>query len=129
MAHPNEELVRTGYDAFSRGDMDKLRELFAPDIVWHVPGRSPIAGDHSGVDDVLKYFMQSMELTGGTFQVEVHDVVANDDHAVGIHIATAQRDGRSLRDQGALIFHVDGGKVTEVWQLFGDLYANDDFLS
>ncbi len=28
MAHPNEELIRRGYDAFARGDMDTLRELF-----------------------------------------------------------------------------------------------------
>jgi uncharacterized protein len=129
MAHPNETLVRTGYDAFSRGDMDTLRGLFADDMVWHAPGRSPIAGDHRGVDAVLKYFMQSMELTGGTFQVEVHDVVANDDHAVGLHVASGQRNGKSLSDHGALVFHIEGGKVKEVWQLFGDLYANDDFLS
>jgi ketosteroid isomerase-like protein len=46
MAHPNEELARRGYDAFARGDMDTLRELFDPEIVWHFPGRSPLAGDH-----------------------------------------------------------------------------------
>jgi hypothetical protein len=26
--------------------MDTLRELFDPEIVWHFPGRSPLAGDH-----------------------------------------------------------------------------------
>jgi uncharacterized protein len=46
MGHPNEDLVRRGYDAFSRGDMQTLRELFHPDIVWHAPGRSQLAGDH-----------------------------------------------------------------------------------
>jgi ketosteroid isomerase-like protein len=40
MGHPNEDLIRRGYDAFSRGDMDTLRALFHPDIVWHAPGRS-----------------------------------------------------------------------------------------
>jgi uncharacterized protein len=46
MGHPNEDLIRRGYDAFSSGDMDTLRELFHPDIVWHAPGRSQLAGDH-----------------------------------------------------------------------------------
>jgi ketosteroid isomerase-like protein len=32
MGHPNEDLIRQGYDAFSRGDMDTLRELFHPDV-------------------------------------------------------------------------------------------------
>jgi len=53
MAHPNEELVRRGYDAFASGDMDTRRELFDPQIVWHFAGRSPLAGDHRGVDAVL----------------------------------------------------------------------------
>jgi ketosteroid isomerase-like protein len=56
MGHPNEDLIRRGYDAFSGGDMDTLRELFHPDIIWHAPGRSQLAGDHQGVDAVLGYF-------------------------------------------------------------------------
>jgi ketosteroid isomerase-like protein len=122
-------LVRTGYDAFSRGDMDTLRDLFADDIVWHAPGRNPLAGDHRGIDAVLGYFGQTMELTGGTFQVEVHDVVANDQHGVGLHVATGQRDGKSLHDRQVLIFHFREDEVAEVWQLSGDVYSNDDFFS
>jgi uncharacterized protein len=71
MGHPNEDLIRRGYDAFSRGDMDTLRELFHLDIVWHAPGRSQLFGDHRGVDAVLGYFGRTMELTGGNFRVEV----------------------------------------------------------
>ena len=39
MGHPNEDLVRRGYDAFSSGDVETLRELWDPDIVWHAFGR------------------------------------------------------------------------------------------
>jgi uncharacterized protein len=42
VGHPNEDLIRRGYDAFSRGDMDTLVELYHPDIVWHAPGRSQL---------------------------------------------------------------------------------------
>jgi hypothetical protein len=28
MAHPNEELTRRAYDAFSRGDVETLRQVF-----------------------------------------------------------------------------------------------------
>jgi hypothetical protein len=55
--------------------------------VWHAAGRNPLAGDHRGTDEVLGYFGRTLELTGGTFRVELHDVVANvDDHAVGLHV-------------------------------------------
>jgi ketosteroid isomerase-like protein len=99
MAHPNEELVRRSYDAFARGDMDTLRELFDPEIVWHFPGRSLLAGDHRGTDAVLGFFGRTMELTAGTFRAELHDVVADDWHAVGMHLATGEREGGGFRTE------------------------------
>jgi hypothetical protein len=68
VAHPNEEVVRTGYDAFSRGDMDTLRGLFVDDVVWHIPGRSPLAGDHRGVDAVLGYLARRWSSPAGRFR-------------------------------------------------------------
>jgi ketosteroid isomerase-like protein len=129
MAHPNEELVRRGYDAFARGDMDTLRELFDPEIVWHFPDRSPLAGDHRGTDAVLGFFGRTMELTAGTFRAELHDVVADDRHAVGMHLATGEREGRRLEDREVLVFHPRDGKVVEVWQYIEDQYAYDEFFS
>jgi uncharacterized protein len=128
MGHPGEELVRRGYDAFSRGDMQTLREVFSPDIVWHSAGRSQLAGEYAGVDAVLGFFGRTMELTGGTFRVDVHDVVANDEHVVGLHAVTAEREGRTLRDQNVLVFHVRDGRASEVWQLWADQYAADAFF-
>jgi len=129
MGHPNEDLIRQGYDAFSRGDLDTLRALFDPGIVWHAPGRSQLAGDHQGVDAVLGYFGQTMELTGGSFRVELHDVVANDEHGVGLHKGFAERGGQALENNGTLVFHVRDGKVTEVWQYWADLYAADELFA
>jgi len=128
MAHPDEELVRRGYDAFSRGDMETLREVFHPQLVWHSPGRNQLAGDHRGVEAVLGFFGRTMELTGGTFRVEVHDVVASDEHVVGLNSVAAQRDGKTLNGRNALVFHVRDGRATEVWQFWEDQYAADEFF-
>jgi ketosteroid isomerase-like protein len=85
--------------------MQTLRESFDPDIVWHAPGHSQLAGDHQGVDAVLGFFGQTMELTGGSFRVEVHDAVAHDEHAVGLHTAHAERAGRTLEDNNTVVCH------------------------
>ena len=108
--------------------MQTLREVFDPDVVWHSPGRSQLAGDHRGVDAVLGFFGRTMELTGGTFRVDVHDVVANDEHVVGLHAVTAEREGRTLQDQNTLVFHVRDGRASEVWQFWADQYAADGFF-
>jgi uncharacterized protein len=129
MAHPNEDLVRRGFDAFSKGDVDALRELFDQDAVWHAPGRSPLAGDHRGVDAILGFFARTMELTRGTFRVELHDVLANDDHAVALHTVRGEREGRTLEDKSVLVSHVRNGKFVETWGYSEDQYADDEFFS
>ena len=128
MGHPNEDVVRRGYDAFSRGDMETLREVFHPDVVWHAPGRGQLSGDYKGIDQVLGYFGETMDLTGGTFGVELHDVIGNDQHVVGLNSVHAERNGQRLDGRNALVFHVRDGRATEVWQFWGDQYAADEVL-
>ena len=129
MGHPNEDLLRQGYDAFGRGDMEWLDEHFADDIVWHVPGHNPFSGDHRGKEAVFALFAKQMELTEGSLRLEIHDVLANDEHGVGLATATATRGGKSLRDRQAHVFHVRDGKVTEFWNHPGDQSSVDDFLA
>jgi hypothetical protein len=66
-----------------------------------------------------------MELTGGTFKV---DVVGGDDHAVGLHTSTRERNGKSLDDRSMLVSHVRDGKFDEDWQYSYDLYKFDEFF-
>src|SRR5438477_7955337 len=98
-AQDNAETMRTGYAAFSRGDMDALRnELFTADIVWHQGGRNQTSGDYRGVDAVVGLFGKLFQLTDGTFRVEIHDVLASEDHVVVLARATAQRGGKAGKD-------------------------------
>jgi uncharacterized protein len=129
MAHPNEDLIRRGFDAFSEGDMDTLRELFDPDIAYHVPGRSPLAGVYHGQDEVLGLFARIFELSGGTYRVDLHDAVANDDHAVALFTASGQRQGTTLEDRTVLVCHVRDNRFAEIWVLSEDLYALDAFFA
>lgn len=129
MAHPNEDLVRKGYEAFKSGDMDTLRELFDPGIVWHTGGRSQLAGDYKGIDEVLGSFMKVFELSGGTFAIELHDVLANDEHVVALATSRGQREGKSLESNFVQIAHVKNGKLTESWLHPDDQYAVDEFWS
>ena len=129
MAHANEELVRSGYEAFQKADMEAVRALFADDIVWHVGGRSPLAGDYRGPDEVLGFLGRTMEMTGGSFSLEIHDLLANDEHGIALVLARGQRDGKTLDDRQVHVLHLRGGKVTEFWGHPGDQYALDEFWS
>jgi ketosteroid isomerase-like protein len=130
MAHPNEQRIRDGYVAFETGDFDAIRnDFFAPDIQWHVPGTSPISGDYSGQDEVFGFFAKLVELSGGTLKLEIHDVLANDEHGTALVTTTAEREGRSLSDHTVHVFHLEDGKIVEFWGHAGDQYTTDEFWS
>lgn len=129
MAHPNEVLLRKGYDAFAKGDLDTIRGLFAPDIVWTVPGRSPLAGTYKGIDEVFGLFAELVKRSEGTFQIELHDVLANDQHAVALATLNGRRGNRTLNVHDVATYHVKNGRVTEAWFASEDEYAQDEFWS
>ncbi len=125
--HPNAQLWRRAQEAFSRRDMDSLRTFWADDIVYHVPGASPIAGDHKGLDAVLALFAKIVEMDIRI--VDVHDVLASDDHVVALVRGTASREGRQLSMNQANIYNASDGKITEAWLLPTDQLAFDEFFS
>jgi uncharacterized protein len=127
MAHPNEDLVRRGYNAFSQGDIETLRQLFADDTIFHEPGRNPVSGDYQGIDQVLAFFGTLAERSGGTFRVTLHDAVASDEHAVGVHVSEGEREGRRLHSLQTIVFHVRDGRFVEAWALHYDQHATDEF--
>ncbi|MFJ8533495.1 nuclear transport factor 2 family protein [Streptomyces sp. NPDC093591] len=63
--HPHARLVRKGYEAFTRGDLDGLRESLAGDCTYHFPGTHPLAGDYKGQDAVLYVFRRIFEERAG----------------------------------------------------------------
>ena len=78
---------------------------------------------------MLQFFARLMELTNGTLSLELHDVLANDEHAVALVTVRGERAGKQLNDNMVETMHIRDGKVSEVWVHTTDLYALDEFLS
>ena len=129
MAHPNEELLRRAYEGFAKGDLGTVMSIFDENIIWHEPGRSPLSGDFKGHQEVQELFGRIFEMSGGTFSIEIHDILANDEHAVAMVRARAERSGQSLDVVGCHAWHLSNGKATEFWNLTFDPYAADGFWS
>jgi ketosteroid isomerase-like protein len=113
--HANATTFREGYAAFQAGDLEKVRSLFTEDITWQIPGHNHFSGAHSGIDKVLDLFMRNFAETNGTFKVELHDVLANDEHGVALATVSGQREGKSLSDRYTHVVHFRDGKVSESW--------------
>jgi uncharacterized protein len=127
--HPNVVLMRNGYEAFAKGDLDAVRDFFAEDIVWHVPGNNMLSGEYKGQDAVFGFFGTLIQETGGTFRQEIHDVLANDTHGVALVEIHLERGGKTFEGRGVHAMHIEDGKVTEFWNFQEDTTLVDEFWS
>jgi uncharacterized protein len=60
--------------------------------------------------------------------VSIHDILANDDHAVILHESTPTMGDRTHTGQYADVYHLRDGKVTEHWHLAVNPKADEEFL-
>lgn len=127
--HPNARLIERGYQSFASGDLGVLRESMADGVVWHEPGRSPLGGDYKGPEGVLELLDQLRERSGGTFRIELVDLLANSERVVAIQEETARRGERELDMSSAVEFEIHQGKITEVTVYHDDTYHFDEFWS
>lgn len=127
-AAENTVLHQRMLEAFGKNDVDTLNEVFADDVVWHLPGSGMLAGDHSGKAAVIGFLGRAVELTGGTFNLELIDSAASDEGVYAWQRITGQRGGKSLDERELLFFQMAGGKVTEVFHR-PDQGKLDEFFS
>jgi ketosteroid isomerase-like protein len=125
--HPNATLAREGFEAIGRGDTQWMSDHLADDVVWHVGGNSRMAGEFKGKEQV----MQLMGSAVGSDEsgIEVHDVLANDDHVVSLGTARLQApDGDRIEYRFVNVFHIRDGKVTEAWGMSENDAETDPFF-
>ncbi|HJP66654.1 MAG TPA: nuclear transport factor 2 family protein [Actinomycetota bacterium] len=128
--HPGVSRVREYLDTFAAQDMDRLREFFADDIVWHVAGDHPLSGDYRGKDALFDYFARVREMTGGTLTLEPQSILASDNHTAMFTRVQAQREGKQMDVVLAQAFDVGrDGRWTEYYALANDQAAVDAFWS
>lgn len=121
----NEELLRDAYALFAKGDIDGFFALCTNDLTLHVPGSSPLAGDHVGKEGFLSMMGKVMEISGGTFSEDVHDVTTSAEHGVVLTVHHLQRGGKAIDYNSAHAWHIRDGKLAEFWELPEDQQEYD----
>ena len=128
MASDKETVVRRMVDALQRADAHAIGELLSDNVVYHFPGRSPVAGTYRGRAEVLGMFTAFRRMLDDPPRFDTHDVVASEAHVVELASYEASRAGRTLRWNVMRTYHVGEDRITEIWLAIDDLYAFDAFL-
>ncbi|CCK30109.1 hypothetical protein BN159_5730 [Streptomyces davaonensis JCM 4913] len=128
--HPHAQLVRKGYEAFARGDMETLRGLMTSDCTQHVPGNHPLSGDYKGQDAIIGMYGRLAEETQGTMRAELMSLMVDGrGHVVAMHRFTADRNGKHLDENGCIVFRIVGDKATDLDECVEDIDRANEFWS
>lgn len=120
--HPNATIIRSMLDAMNEGRGEAAAAAIADDVVWHEIGNpEPVRGKAALAE----------RMTGGDYEIHsvVHDVVANDEHAIALVDATATRNGRTFSYRTAEICHMRDGRIVERWAFSDDTAAITAFFA
>ena len=122
--HPNAAKYRAGAKAMDEGRFEETADFVADDVTWWMIGEAePLRGKQA--------LMESMgQMAEYEMKVDLHDVVANDEHLIAlVNVTATTKDGRTLNYRTAEIHHVKDGKISERWAFSDDTEAITKFFA
>ncbi len=123
----NEDLIRSLYDAFARGDVPTVLGAFDPDITWTDAEGFPTAGTYHGPDAVLNRVFMPLVQDWDGFTVAPHDFIDGGNRIVslGRYSGTNKATGKAFDADFAHVWTVGDGKVTQFYQYVDSAIVQD----
>ena len=121
MADDNLNVIRQGYDAFGRGDIEALLQSFDEQITWVTPGPPDLAtsGKRTGRQEVAGFFASVNQLFD-IQRFEPREFIARGDLVVvlGSETAVARSTGKVIELDWVHVFTMRNGKVAAFQEFF-----------
>lgn len=114
MSQENVEHVRGGFEAFARGDIDAVMELFHPDVEWS-PAIAPILGVATirGRDALRRFFVEDLFEGFDQFRAEPLSFEDFGDYVLvnTRYIGRGERSGLEIDQSFSTVFGIRDGKT------------------
>ena len=121
MTEENLDVIRRGYEAFGRGDINGLLESFDEQITWVTPGPPELAtsGNRTGHQAVAQFF----EAVNDVFEIqrfEPREFIAQGDRVIvlGSETARVRTTGNVVEVDWVHVFAMRNGKVIALQEFF-----------
>jgi ketosteroid isomerase-like protein len=109
-------LLRQAYDAYSKGDIQRVMGIFAQDVDWDIPEVEglPFTGKRHGLGQVGEFFrlmnecQEAREFTPDQFIAQGDQVIV-----LGHCTFAVRTTGLEYSDEWCHVFTIAGGKVTK----------------
>jgi uncharacterized protein len=112
----SEKLVRSTWDAFTRGDVKAAFTNLADDVTWSIPGSIPnLSGTKRGKDGIFAFLGSVAKVFPAGLKSEVKHVhAAGDTVVLEMTNRGTTADGKPYENDYCFVFEVDGGKIRRI---------------
>jgi ketosteroid isomerase-like protein len=115
------QVLKDGYEAFARGEIEAATQNFADDIRWEGPNtdRIPGSGTYTGRDEIVKNAWSVIPETWDNFSVTPDEFIESGDTVIvlGHNEATAKSTGKSVKVPYVHVWRFEGDKLARVQTL------------
>ncbi len=120
------EHVKEAYAALASGDTQKVRQYWADEMVWQVPGHNLLSGWYFGLDEFLGFMGTVGQLSGNSFQMEniAGQVIVTGEYSADLTRNRGNRANLPDKQMDIEVVHVlrwkDGKVIAGKGAIFGD---------
>ncbi|MFZ2097430.1 MAG: ester cyclase [Anaerolineales bacterium] len=120
------EHVGEAYAALSSGDMERIKQYWATDMVWQVPGHNELSGWYYSRDEFLAFMGKVGELSDHSFRMDpvAGRVLVTGDYSVDLTRNRGYRKGATEKTMDIEVAHVlrwrNGKVIAGKGAIFGD---------
>jgi predicted ester cyclase len=112
MSEQNKAIARVAFEVWSNGDLDRLDQYIASDVVHHDP-YDP--NRLHGLAGMKKTIARNREITPD-LSITIDDQIAEGNKVATRWTATMTREGKRVSLQGVTIDRFDNGQIVEAWR-------------
>lgn len=125
--HPNLVLINRFFEAYSLRSISVIKEVLHSQVKWNVPGRHPLSGTKSGMEEIIEYMDQLAEFN---FMSEGIVLGFSDDHIIDCHrIWNNQGKNPTINTMLCILWKIQDGKIREIFSFPQDQYEIDHFFN
>jgi ketosteroid isomerase-like protein len=110
MSQQNLELIRAGFAAHNRGDLDALTQVYDPDVVFE----TLLLGTHHGNEAIRLIYEENQKTLSG-YTVDPIELIDAGDQVVAVAqvngVGPASQIAMEDRDRFAFLFTIKNGRV------------------
>jgi uncharacterized protein len=109
----NVQILKDGYAAYGRGDLESVLALVAEDVEWMIPGAGlPVAGTYRGRDGVASFF-QKLAAEFEVLEFQPREFLGDGDRVLvtGWERSKVRATNRTVELDWIMSFTLRGGKI------------------